>query len=88
MQTPGVQAKSIQVYAQSMRQQMQSAMDSNGDKGVPNPAALPQGSPALDANGEFFNANQMRGIPGAGPGGPNNNSNHALQDYQMQLMLL
>lgn len=88
MQTPGVQNKSMQVYAHSMRQQMQTAIDSNAQKGMPNPAGMPQGSPAIDSSGEFFNASQMRGLPGAGPGGPNNNSNHALQDYQMQLMLL
>lgn len=82
------QQKSMQVYAQSMRQQVQSAMESNLQKGMPDPAGLPQGSPAMmNANGEFFN-DQMRGIPGAGPPGANNNSNHALQDYQMQLMLL
>lgn len=39
----------------------------------------------MDANADFFNG-QMRGMPGAGPTGQN--SNHALQDYQMQLMLL
>ncbi|PSK35025.1 Adhesion defective protein 2 [Elsinoe australis] len=86
MQNPNAQAKMQQVYANSMRQQMQNAMDSNGQKGMPNPQGLPQGSPALDGNGEFFNANNIRSLQQSGA--PNNNSNHALQDYQMQLMLL
>ncbi|GAB7353256.1 hypothetical protein MBLNU459_g3765t1 [Dothideomycetes sp. NU459] len=91
MQMQNQQPKSTQqVYAQQMARQMQSAMDSNSNKGMPgNPSGLPQGSPAMDAsNPDFFNAAaQMRGgIPGQGP--PTNNSNHALQDYQMQLMLL
>lgn len=87
MQNPNVQAKSMQVYAQSMRQQMQNALESNAPKGMPNPAGMvSQGSPAMDANPEFFNG-QMRVMPGAAANAANN-SNHALQDYQMQLMLL
>lgn len=88
MQNP--QAKAMQqVYAQSMARQMQSAMDSDGNKGMPgNPPGLAQGSPAMDAtNPDFFNAARMSAMP-PGQGPPNNNSNHALQDYQMQLMLL
>ncbi|KAL2035284.1 hypothetical protein VTO58DRAFT_101201 [Aureobasidium pullulans] len=49
---------------------------------------MPNGAPQMpqDPNAaEFFNP-QMRPMPGQGP--PNANSNHALQDYQMQLMLL
>lgn len=79
------QAKAMQqVYANSMRQHMQSAMDSNVDKGL-----MPNGAPQMpqDPNSaEFFNT-QMRPMPGQAPP-PNANSNHALQDYQMQLMLL
>ncbi|WPH05033.1 transcriptional activator soma [Acrodontium crateriforme] len=64
----------------------------------------PQGSPMSQAGmegptGEFYaasNGNRMAsnggpGGPGGGPGNANTNgngSNHALQDYQMQLMLL
>lgn len=55
-----------------------------GAQGMPNPAGMPQGSPAVDQNGEMFNGNALRNMPQ--PGG--SNSNHALQDYQMQLMLL
>lgn len=88
---PGHPAKSMQNYSQAMAQQMQDAISSNGVKGMPNPQALPpQGSPVMDANGEFFAANQLRQGPGIPPGGANNQGqgNHALQDYQMQLMLL
>jgi len=86
MQTPQVQAKSMQVYANSLRQQMQTAMDSNAQKGMPNSNGFPQGSPAMDAaNAEFLGAGSLRGMPGAAPGAANQN---ALQDYQMQLMLL
>lgn len=85
MQMANPQAKSMQqVYAQSMRQQMQSAMDSNENKGL-----MPNGTPQMPqdpaAAPEFFNP-QMRPMSGQGPA--NANSNHALQDYQMQLMLL
>jgi len=81
------QAKSMQVYAQTMRQHAATAMDPESQKGMP-ANGFPQGSPALEANGEFMNGNQMRGMPTGAPNGQNNNSNLALQDYQMQLMLL
>ncbi|GIZ42283.1 hypothetical protein CKM354_000555800 [Cercospora kikuchii] len=77
---------------------------SNGNKGMPqNPAMGPggaQSSPmaqqAMEGNaGGDFQYNQRMGIPGqngatpaAGQQGQANNGNHALQDYQMQLMLL
>lgn len=67
-----------------MRQHMQSAMDSNVDKGL-----MPNGAPQMpqDPNSAEFFSTQMRPMPGQ-QAPPNNNSNHALQDYQMQLMLL
>jgi hypothetical protein len=83
MANPQAKARQ-QVYANSMRQHMQSAMDSNVDKGM-----MPNGAPQMpqDPNSaEFFNT-QMRPMPGQ-QAPPNANSNHALQDYQMQLMLL
>lgn len=84
MQVQNGQAKPMQVYADQMRQQMQSAMNSDRPKGMQNPAAMQQGSPAVDQGVDMFNNNNLRqmGQPGQG------NSNHALQDYQMQLMLL
>ncbi|KAL6713948.1 hypothetical protein ACLMJK_008442 [Lecanora helva] len=92
-QNQAVQQKSIQVYAQNLaKNQRQQSMSLVG--GISD-----QGSPIMDpgmgdiGNPEFYGANnpaamQMRGgapanVPNGGAGG-----NHALQDYQMQLMLL
>ena len=92
-QNPAVQQKSIMVYAQNLaknqRQQSMSNAGGNSD----------QGSPILDVGmgelggPEYYGAGnpaamQMRGA--APPNVPNGaaGSNHALQDYQMQLMLL
>ena len=85
-QMPHVQHKSIQVYAQNMANQTRQNMP---QPGMPN-----QGSPmmqtGLDVGAgmpELYAANggQMRlGQMPPGPAG----GNHALQDYQMQLMLL
>ncbi|MCJ1405479.1 hypothetical protein MMC11_008707 [Xylographa trunciseda] len=83
-QNPQVQEKSIQVYAQNMM--MQQKRQSMPQGGVPN-----QGSPLMQ-NGmdggmpDFYNNNT--GMRMGGPGGQPNGGNHALQDYQMQLMLL
>ena len=84
-QNPLVQKKSIQVYAQNMATQHRNTMP----QGMPN-----QGSPMMQAGMEVGagmsdlygpNAGQMR----MGQMQPNGNGgNHALQDYQMQLMLL
>ncbi|KAK4695746.1 hypothetical protein P7C71_g2060, partial [Lecanoromycetidae sp. Uapishka_2] len=92
-QNPQVQQKSIQVYAQNLaktqrQQSMSNAAGSMDDHGSPSFA------PGLDGiNQEFYNgqnpaAMQMRGAPP--PNGANSGAggNHALQDYQMQLMLL
>lgn len=82
-QHPHVQEKSIQVLATNMRQSQQRQSQSK-------PSIPGQGSPmmpqAMEMTGDFFSINpqmQMRGGPTASAGG-----NHALQDYQMQLMLL
>lgn len=95
-QNPAVQVKSIQVYAQNLAQHQRSALNNQVPKGMQNPAGIPgQGSPMmqqgadpqqLSAMNDYYTGNhaQMRGMQGAnGQGG-----NHALQDYQMQLMLL
>lgn len=96
-QNPSVQQKSIQVYAQNLAQHHnRSGMNNQGlpngmMNAMPN-AGSPMMQPMSDAGGmsmpmePYFQANaQMRpGMPaGGGQGG-----NHALQDYQMQLMLL
>ena len=92
-QNPAVQQKSIQVYAQNLaKNQRQQSMSNAG-------VISDQGSPFMDSGmgdltgPDFYGAGnptamQMRGgappnVPNAGGGG-----NHALQDYQMQLMLL
>ncbi len=91
-QNPAVQQKSIQVYAQNLaKNQRQQSMSKAG--GISD-----QGSPLLDSGmdlggPDYYGAGnpaamQMRG--GAPPNGPAGGAggNHALQDYQMQLMLL
>jgi hypothetical protein len=73
-------------------------------KGIsPNPAMMngrPIGAPqnamatGMDGNAEYYTGNRMPGGAAGGPpmeGGPqavSQTGNHALQDYQMQLMLL
>ena len=95
-QNPAVQQKSIQVYAQNLRknQRQQSMSIAGGDMTDQGSPIVPSGMDLGGLGGaEFYNggsanAIQMRG--GAPPNVPNggNGGNHALQDYQMQLMLL
>lgn len=79
---PQVRKKSIQVYNANMAQQVRNAMPQSG--------MTTQGSPMMQAgmdvhaNADYYGAgNRMGGAQGQNAGG-----NHALQDYQMQLMLL
>lgn len=83
-QNSAVQAKSMQVYIQNAR--------ANGNRqGMPTPGMPGQGSPIMQPGFDL-------GAPGVPPymndqamlrgGVPPGNANHALQDYQMQLMLL
>ena len=88
-QIPQVQQKSIQVYAQNLRQNQQRQSMSK-QPGMPN-----QGSPMMQAGmdlaavGPEFYGPGMQMRPGMANGnGPGAHGNHALQDYQMQLMLL
>ena len=94
-QNPTNQQKSIQVYAQNLELHQRSALSNqNMSKGMPNPGGVPnQGSPMMQPMGDgqmnganlegYYNGNaQMRGVIAP------NGGNHALQDYQMQLMLL
>ena len=94
-QNPQVQQKSIQVYAQNLAQHQRSAMSNqNMPKGMPNQPGMPNhGSPMMQPGpdgvagiSDFYPNNPavMRGVQP--PNGQN--GNHALQDYQMQLMLL
>ena len=85
-QNPQIQEKSIQVYAQNLAR--------NRGQGVPRPGMAGQDSPMMQpgfdmgapGSVEMYNQQMMRAVPG-GPNGTNG-GNHALQDYQMQLMLL
>lgn len=93
-QNPAVQQKSIQVYAQNLaknqRQQSMSNAGGMSDQGSP---LIPPGMELGVGGPDYYGganpgAMQMRG--GVPPGAPNGGAggNHALQDYQMQLMLL
>ncbi|KAK7959574.1 uncharacterized protein PG986_004428 [Apiospora aurea] len=93
-QPPANQQKSIATYAQNMAGHHGNQMP---NKGMGNPGVPQgQGSPMMtQPNGAelntFYNAEGLAGGP-MRPGAPGNaqggGSNHALQDYQMQLMLL
>lgn len=98
-QPPNAQKNSIQTYSQTLQQhhgqQMPNkAMATPGNPGNPQGQGspmMPQGAPNPADISTLYNANEF-GAPGMRPGGPGNGqasgSNHALQDYQMQLMLL
>ncbi|KAK4555924.1 hypothetical protein LTR86_007144 [Recurvomyces mirabilis] len=95
--------KSVDAYSASIQQTMKSSLNKMSQQGVPpNMAGSPM-NPGMDPNNnEFFQAANGRGPgsmpPNMMPGGPNaaavagqnanGSGNHALQDYQMQLMLL
>lgn len=90
-QNPNVQtAKGLQVYAQNLALQHKAALNNQqlakemNNAGMQNSPMAQQGG---DGSQDFFqgnaNARMQPGAPGQQPGG-----NHALQDYQMQLMLL
>ncbi len=87
-QNPAVQAKSMQVYIQNQAR-------ANGNRqGMPTPGMPGQGSPIMQSNfdlgapgvPQYMNDQTM--MRGGVPPGNANGGNHALQDYQMQLMLL
>ncbi|KAH8646751.1 hypothetical protein BX600DRAFT_155343 [Xylariales sp. PMI_506] len=91
---PASQQKSIQTYSQTLGQQQIQQMP---NKGMPTPSnPQGQGSPMMaqgpngaDLNGYYPGNELAQGAMRPGPGnGQGGGSNHALQDYQMQLMLL
>jgi hypothetical protein len=98
-QAAAQQQKSMQVYAQNLLlHHSRSAMNNQGiPNGLMNNGFMPnqtdmmpqlsdgQGLPII--NGQFINTD-MAGVPRPGMPGANQSGNHALQDYQMQLMLL
>ncbi|KAJ4337723.1 hypothetical protein N0V87_004471 [Didymella glomerata] len=88
-QANNAQQKNIEVYAQSLAQAHRVALNNTAS-----PQAMTQGSPmnqGLDGQEIMFAAapGQPRpGMPPQQPGGTPQQGSHALQDYQMQLMLL
>lgn len=94
---PGANPAAKIAYQQSLAQHQQGQMPG---KNMPNPGGPQhQGSPMMTGGpdsgsiGAFYNTQDMNGPGGRmqnGPQGaqPNGGGNHALQDYQMQLMLL
>ena len=90
-QGPGAQQKNIEVYAQSLAHQHRVAMSNTSSPQGINSGV--QGSPmaqsGLDGQDLTFAGNGPRpgSMPTNPPGAPQQ-GNHALQDYQMQLMLL
>jgi hypothetical protein len=86
-QDPGAQQK---VYAQSLAHQHRVAMSNTSSPQGMNSGVQgsPMAQPGLDGQENMFAANGQRpGMPPNQPGAPQQ-GNHALQDYQMQLMLL
>ncbi|KAK5109319.1 hypothetical protein LTR62_007088 [Meristemomyces frigidus] len=104
MQPADHRLKSVETYSASMQNQVKSNIARISQQGVPPNMAGQQGSPmnpGMDPNSaEFYQVTNGRGPnvqQGMIPGGPaaatatpqnGNTGNHALQDYQMQLMLL
>ncbi|PGG98816.1 hypothetical protein GX51_06612 [Blastomyces parvus] len=96
-QNPSVQAKSLQVYNQSMAlHNNRSAMNNQGmPNGLMNPGVMPnQGDIMPMHDGQLLPMQEYYGANGQMPQVPRpqmqtpGSGNHALQDYQMQLMLL
>lgn len=98
-QGPGAQQKSIQVYAQNLAlHHSRSALNNQGmPNGLINAGVMPNQTdmvPMPDGQGiypmgnEYYGANGQMPQVRAGMQTPNGQGNHALQDYQMQLMLL
>lgn len=97
---PGAQ-KNLQVYAQTLAlHHTRSALNNQGlPNGLMNTGVMPNqpdlmppmgdGQGLLPMSGDFYNNGQMGQVrPGMQTPGGGQNGNHALQDYQMQLMLL
>lgn len=95
-QSPAVQAKSIATYSANLQQQQSQQMPNKpmANAGMPQGQGSPMMPPGPDgaAIGAYYNPEMGAGPGGMrpGPGGPQaaGGSNHALQDYQLQLMLL
>lgn len=98
-QGQAAQQKSMQVYAQDLALHHTRSALSQGipNGGMINPGvmpnqqdmvAMPDGQPMYQMNPEYYNANGQMGRAGGIQTPGTQHGNHALQDYQMQLMLL
>lgn len=89
-QGQNAQQKNIEVYAQSLANQHRVALNNTSSPQAMNAGmqGSPMAQPGLDGQTEIFAGNGPRTqMPTNAPGAPPQ-GNHALQDYQMQLMLL
>ncbi|KAL9625429.1 MAG: hypothetical protein Q9160_000492 [Pyrenula sp. 1 TL-2023] len=87
------QQKSLQVFNQAALQfSNRSAMQGTMPNGMMNPAMMQQNQEMMQQDGSFMQLDSMYNNPRMNPGMNQQNQsgggNHALQDYQMQLMLL
>lgn len=89
------QNKALQNYASGLVTQQQNQMPNKGmqNPGGPQSQGSPMMTPGQDggAIANYYNTGDMGGAAGMRPGAggqPGSGGNHALQDYQMQLMLL
>jgi hypothetical protein len=85
------QQKNIEVYAQSLAQQHRVALNNNtaSPQGINSGVhGSPMAQGGLDGQHEIFPGNGPRPGMAANAQGAPQQGNHALQDYQMQLMLL
>ena len=80
-QNPQVQKKTLDIYSQNLAAQHRNSMPQGG-MGPQGGMMLQNGMPDQD----FYSNSAMR--PGMQPNANGQGGNHALQDYQMQLMLL
>lgn len=101
-QGQAAQQKSMQVYAQTLAlHHSRSAINSQGipNGAMMNPGVMPNQDPMVPMpdgqsmyppmGGEYYQNGQMaQGRPGMAGAANGQHGNHALQDYQMQLMLL
>jgi len=86
-QGPNAQQKQIEVYALSLAQQQRMAL--NNHQGMNQAQGSPMNPQGLNGETDLYTGNAPRPGGGVAPGPAGQpQGNHALQDYQMQLMLL
>ena len=86
-QNPAIQEKSVHVYTQNLARGRGQGVPRSGMAGQDSPMMQPGFDMGAPGSVEMYNqAQMMRAVPGGANG--TNGGNHALQDYQMQLMLL